>query len=92
MKNSSNKINMIRDDYEPKTKTEYDKKKTISWYFIRNFMQFQFFAFVSWKYFQTENHQLQRLDKVLRKYSKGSKPVGEMEKERSDEGINDQYL
>ena len=55
-------------------------------------MQFQFFAFVSWKYFQTENHQLQRLDKVLRKYSKGSKPVGEMEKERSDEGINDQYL
>lgn len=67
-------------------------KKAISWYFIRNFMQFRFFTFVSWKYFQTEKYQPQRLDKVLRKYSKDRKPVGEMEKERSDEGIKDQYL
>ena len=55
-------------------------------------MQFRFFTFVSWKYFQTEKYQPQRLDKVLRKYSKDRKPVGEMEKERSDEGIKDQYL
>ena len=71
---------MIIDSYKPKTTTEYGNKKSCQYFRLNSMLHFYVRHDTILKLIK--NYQLQRLDKVLSKYLKYRRSVGE---------IRDQY-
>ena len=75
-----NRMHRIIDNYKPKTETEYeDKKRVVSILNkVKNFV-LDFYLNRETILKLSKKYKPQRLDKVLSKYSKYSKSVGEIE-------------